>query len=105
MDLGSAAPHTEGEIRKSLSAVCVMRLSQPLQTGLWKSGSLYSLVGITNVGPLLTDPCVISPLFCLSLILFGSMVWYCGISGIPNPVLVSQKSRKSGVCFMVWVLV
>lgn len=80
MDLGSAAPHPEGEIRKSLSALCVMRLSEPLQTGLRKSDSLYSLVGITNVGPLLTDRCIISPLLLLHLSdivwEYGMVLWY-----------------------------
>lgn len=43
--------------------------------------------------------------FCISLILLGNMIWYCGLSGIANPVLVIWKSRILGVCFIVWVLV
>lgn len=50
--------------------MCVMRLSKPLQTGLWKSDSLHSLV--TNLGPLLTDQYIINSLLLLHL---SDIVW------------------------------
>lgn len=64
--------------------VCAMRLSKPLQIGLWKSDSLYKLMGVTNLDPLLTECYIISPLFLLHLsdiaweydmVLW--FIWYC----------------------------
>lgn len=49
-----------------------MRLAKPLQTGLWKSDSHSSLVSIINVGLLLTDHYIISPLLLLHL---SDTVW------------------------------
>lgn len=44
---------------------------------------------------------IISPILLLHLSdTVGNMICYCGISGIPNPVLVIQKSRK-----LVWFMV